>query len=708
MLDVLLDVVTTGALFFVVGIPAAFCLRRTTGGWASFVVDSLAGGVVIGLLGVALYSWIGWAGAVIVAAMWLVAVLVCILTRPGLPVLWHPHGCDWALVAGWVVVILAAVALRLRSVNFLPWVGDMGAYVNWANEFARTGALSASWPPLFSSYLAISARLFGPAFTTAGVPLAGLLLIFVVARVTSALGAGRWATLVAAAAVTVSVHAIWFSSFPASESLNAPLFLVWIGTILGILGSSGRLRVTWLVASGVAMLALGLVRGDGPILLLPFGLLAILSLIVPDWRGIARALWLTFTASTAGALVSYWYGIQRIPHYYVTNQVGGLLPGSLFTLLSRLGVFLPTPRTAIVLILATGVVCTVGLLIARRVAPLARTTVVPRRLGYVLGAALLLGIAANAVVGGEVWHIILREGLWLTIALVLLVAIVGRARLPAPVVAFVLFLGTAAAFFLALQSYRLRTQDGHAFFMYWDRYLFSEFIPIAFIVFGLALTVAWTLWGERVVARLLASVHPFRRAVPVVAVVVLAVAVVVPTVPQLVLVEKDTFLAGAYQLDVALGSLIPSTKTPVLWSASRGFTVPATVPGFVFPNTWMAFAKPLDHSFGYDVTSVGTRASDIAPDEVLTATLLEQGAVCEGTSKLVVFESEVGGPTLAERVVTPGIEFRDLGTRSGVISLLSQPPKNGDWTHFHLRVRAWSVTISPSLTAGVSCPVPAS
>jgi hypothetical protein len=267
----------------------------------------------------------------------------------------------------------------------------------------------------------------------------------------------------------------------------------------------------------------------------------------------------------------------------------------------------------------------------------------------------------------------------------------------------VLFLGTVATFFLALQSYRLKVQRVHSFYLYWDRYLVSEYIPVLFVVLGLALTVVWTLWAREWTSRLRASTRPGVRALPAVVAAVLALVAVLPTLPQLVLIEKDTFMAGAYQFDHDLAALVPNTSDKVIWSASKAYSSPAVVPGFVFPNTWMAFAKPMTRTFGLDVVDLGNR-SDTRPDEVLTATTLEQQAACSSATSFVVFESELGGPALDSRVTTPGITLTPLGSKRSDISLLAQPPKNGDWTHFRLTVRAWTVTIDPALVSAVSCP----
>ena len=707
MLAVLLVVAVLAVAFLVIGSPVAFSLRKSTDGWAPLVIDSVVAGLVLTTLAVTLYGWFGVAGPILVALLWVAALVWAILAKVGRPSFTRPDRAGALLIVAWIVVGVAAVALRLRSVNFLPWVGDMGAYVNWANEFVRTGTNYASWPPFFSSYLAISDRLFGTSLTTAGVPLAGLIFVFVVARVTRALGAGRWATLITAAAVTVSVEAIWYSSFPASESLAAPLFVAWLGSVIGVMSATGRRRVAFVVAAAVLMLSMGLLRGDGPISIAPLLVLAILSIIIRDWRGHAWSTWLAFSASLVGALGSYWYGIVKIPKYYIATQVKGILPHGAFAIAQRLRVFTPTPLTAVLLVVIAVVICAVGLYFARRFAGREAETRVPRILGYILAIAIFLGLFIQVGLpyhgkfySGEVWNIVLRTGLWLSVALIVVIFFAARAKLGARTQSIVLFLGTIAAFYIALQTTRLKVARDHSFFLYWDRYLISEYTPVTLVLFGLALTVVWKLWIGAWVARRRASLRPIVRALPAILGVILALAAVLPTLPSLIIVEKDTYMAGAYPFEQKLIGLIPSKSTPVLWSASTE----AQAAGWFFPNTYMAFAKPLDRSFGYDVPNIqNVPGGDFSPDPVLSVATIEKDAVCYNADTFTVFEAETGGPALSSRVSSPDITLTPLGTAHGRISLLSEPPTNGDWTHFTPTVRAWTVTVAASALAGVTC-----
>lgn len=699
MPEVLQAVVLHALIFLVVGLPAALGLRNRRDGWHPLLIDSLLYGLVLTTLGIALFSWFGWFGPFLVALLVAAAITSAFARKVGLPDVWIPKGADWWLVAGWTVVLFGALLLRLRSVEFLPWVGDMGAYVNWANEFVRTGMLSASWPPLFPSFLSIGSGLFGPDMATAAMALTGLLLILAVTRLLTQLGAGRWPALVTAGLLALSIHAIWYSSFPSSESLNAPLFIAWLSALVGAIRSAPSRLPAWLGVAGVTMLALGLLRGTAPLLLLPLLLLAILSVTTPDWRKHSVRIWQFFTVSLVGALVSYWYGIERIPRYYVDLQIRDLVPDPIFAALSAVGVFDPTATTAVVISVAATTVCGVGIYLAVRYSEQDGETRLPSILGLLLGGVLIAGIAANAVLGAEVWQILLRMGLWLTIVPVALMLFIGKARLPSYATAFVLYLGTITALFLAIHTYRLKFPRDHSFYLYWDRYIFSELIPLFFVVFGLALAVVWRgRVGDRV-RELRLSRSVARRSAPAVVAVALLAAAVAPTLDEMSLVTQDSYMSGAYEFQSELIAMIPDKSLPVAWSA----TTTNQVPGFFFPNTWMAFAKPMHRSFGYEVVNISDRKSDFASDEVFTAESLVEELACARSERLVVFETQVGGVPLIERLSDQRLTIKLLGKETSAISLLRQSAVTG-WTEANITVRGWLVSTDREVLAATDCP----
>jgi hypothetical protein len=700
VVDIALAIATHVVLFVVAGAPAALAVRRQHDGWGALVAETLAFGLVLLTLGVTLYAWLGWFGAGFVGAVWLALVAHVVVRRTGIPRVVLPRGREWFLVGAWLALVALTIALRFRSVNFLPWVGDMGAYVNWANEFVRTGVLSAAWPPYFSSFLSISSAIFGDGSTTAALSISGLVLVLIVARLLARLGIGPWISFAASALLALNLHAIWYSTFPGSESLNAPIYILWLLCIVGVLRATRESLPVWLVLTGVLMLSLGLLRGTGPLLLLPLLATAIVATAVGAWRETAPRVWLGAGASLAGAFVSYWYGISVIPRYYIETQVRGMIPSSGFGLLERVGLFSPTPLTAVILVIVACAVTWVGWYVANRRRDGGTVTRVPHILGLVLGSAILLGMIADVALNAEVIRILLRTGIWLMAAVIAVILIIGRSQRPQWVVLFVLFSGSTAAIFLALHSYRLKIARGHSFFLYWDRYLFSELIPLFYVLLGVLLAIAYATWGEGVTRTLRSSPSRLRRSLPAVAVAAAAVLVVVPTLPQLHLVTKDTYMAGAWQFEQQLKAEIPSVDTPVLWSSSTE----GPTPGFFFPNTWMAFAKPLERSYGYTVYGVHGRDSDFAPDLVLTDASLSSYVVCAKKPTLLVFETQNGGESLDQRITDPLLHFTFVGEKTSSISLLAQPPTNGDWTHAEIPVKAWLVSADPALASTITCP----
>jgi hypothetical protein len=700
MLTVAVAIAVHLALFVAAGLPAAAAIRAKEERWGALAADTLGFGLAFVGLGVTMYAWLGWFGAATIIVVWVGLIVWAVVRRVGLPSFDMPRGREWALVIAWIALALLTLALRFRAVNFLPWVGDMGAYVNWANEFARTGELHASWPPFFSSFLTISATLFGDGSTTAALAVSGLVLVVVLARLLSRVGVPAWIGFTVAALLSVNLHAIWFATFPGSESLNAPLFVLWLATVVGVITAAKRDLPAWLVLAGVVMLSLGLLRGTAPILLIGLLASAATATAVGVWRPTAPRVWLAFGASLVGALVSYWYGIAQIPRYYVDTQVRDLVPGPVFSLLERAGVFAPSIGTAIVLVLVAVGLSGGGWYLANRRRDAGQPSAVPFRLGLILGCAILLGMIVDVALNAELIRIFLRTGIWLLAAGIAVILIIGRSRLPHWVTLFVLFIGSNGAIFLAIQSYRLKIARGHAFFLYWDRYLFSELIPLFFVLFGVLLAVGWALWGQGMVTRLRASELPSRRALPAIAVTIALALVVLPTIPQLRLVTSDTYMQGAWQFEQKLIAQIPTEQTPIVWAASEE----GPTPGFFFPNTWMAFAKPLDRSYGYTVLDIRGRGSDFAPDLVLTDATLASYAVCSGAPNILVFETQNGGAGLDARVADPGLTLRYLGENTSNISLLSQPPTNGNWTHAEITVKAWLVTADPTRAATISCP----
>ncbi|QZN84773.1 hypothetical protein [Cellulomonas sp. C5510] len=716
MRDVALATAALGSVFFVAGVPFALLLRRARDGWVAAVCDAALLGFVVVPLGVTLWAWWGSAGAVLPAVAWLAAAVAVAWRRgAGLPVRpGRPTVAGVLAGVGWVAVAAGAGLLRLRQVNFLPWVGDMGSYVNWANEFVRTGTLDAGWPPYFPAYLAVGARLFGFEHTTVGMAAVGLLLVLGMGRLLHQLGVGRWVVLGTAAVVAVSLHPVWFSSFPVSEALVAPLMVVWLLLLQRALSEERWLLPV--VGSGVVLVALCLLRANGPLVLLPLVLVLLVVLAVRSWRRWALP-WAAAVA-TAGiaAAVSYWYGIAEIRRYYVGTQLPEFLPAGLLRQMDELGALHPRGATAVGVVTLTMVGCLVVLGLgalatradARRERLLTeretgRRARVPRAwrpgqtAAFAVAGTLLAGVlVAIASEEGDAWIILQRMGLWLVVGGV--VGTVASRWLPEGSARPVLLAqAVVVVLYLVLQDARLGRPREHAFYLYWDRYLFSEVYPGLVVLAAVALHQLLAVLG----AGLRAARVPAGGREAATAVVALgsAGAIVAAALPQLDPADDREFLGGAFDLTQRLADVAETQgDDPVLWSSAGG----DAIEDYFFPNTWTALARPLEYTFGLEVVNLD-RSTDFAPDEQVGRNDIRIAASCAGTEAVTVFDVLRGGAPLDARLVDSGLVLEPLATETGTITYLPQGFEPEHWRDVDLVVMAWRVEVPAA--ARISNPI---
>src|SRR5205823_2856739 len=94
---------------------------------------------------------------------------------------WRYGPRAWPAVEGpWVLATIALVALALvlrdHPSYFIFQTGDMGEYINLANQVANGVNLLQSFPHGFTLFLASTNVLLGQAHTVAGVPALGIVL----------------------------------------------------------------------------------------------------------------------------------------------------------------------------------------------------------------------------------------------------------------------------------------------------------------------------------------------------------------------------------------------------------------------------------------------------------------------------------------------------------------------------------------------------
>ncbi|WP_454049414.1 hypothetical protein [Cellulomonas sp. Marseille-Q8402] len=677
------------------GFPFALLLRRVRDGWVAAAVDAAMFGLVVLPLSVTLWTWWGTAGVVVPTLGWLAAaVVVARRGRAGLPARPRRPAVGSAVRGTlWCVVLAGAALLRLREVEFIPWVGDMGGYVNWANELVRTGTLDASWPPLYSSYLAISTALFGTAHTTAGMTAVGLVLVLALARLAHQLGVNSWVVLAVGVVVAVHTHAVWYGTFPASESLAAPFLVVWLVTVHRALSGPGR--AAHVVAGGVVVLALCLLRANGPLLLVPVLVVLAAVLAVRPWRQYART-WAWVTAAFVSAAgTGYWYGITVISGYYVETQFPLFLSPEVMGRLRGLGVFDPTLANAGVLAALTTVGC--GVVVALGTWVTGRDARRPTRGGHV-GETVVLAAAAVSLVAllvvlagqdGDVWRIAGRVGLWLFAAGALGVVAArwfpDRAARPLALLAV-----TTILLYLVFQDGRLGPVREHAFYLYWDRYLFSEVLPCLVLLGAIALHQGLTVLDAGLRTARVADRGRAVVAAPVAAAA--ALGVVAWAAPEVRRANHDTFMRGAYDLAAELADVALDEDAPVLWSSAGG----VGVADYFFPNSWMALAKPLVFTWDVDVANL-KRPQDFSPDQQVSEAQMRLAATCADSDSVTVLEVTLGAPALDERLADSDLELAHLRTVRGGWRILSQFEEPTDWRTIEFNVEAWRVGVPEHL-----------
>ncbi len=715
-----------------IGLPWGLVLRRATDDIVDLVTDSVLVGLILAVSGLTMYTWIGWAGLGLSVAVELALVVVMITRRRSLRWPSIPVRREWIFVGAFVVVLAVALVLRRHTIDFITYTGDMGAYVNWANQFLRTGGLHASWPPFYPMFLVFGGLLTGAKGVTAIIALTGILLILGVVRVLRISGVNPWMALIAGAVVALHPESIWFSQIPLSESLNAPLIVVWLLSIVALFTSERVGVFAWSFVGGVTILALSLLRGTAPILVFPLVLVAIIALVAPRWRSLAPRLWLLVAANGVGSAIGFWYGVDRIPGYYVTTQVKALLPTGLYRRLLDVGILRASVVSALTLVVVVVVLAAV-FIVVRRAAQREDTAVARARAAspegvaagdahaaYSVGivirvievvAAVLVIVAlheAQAQVS-DVWNILHREAWWLVVAAAatpILLAFTRHGRVEA---ALAIIATVVSAVFIQLQIGRLTGNRIHLTFLYWDRYLYSEYFPVMIILVGLLLGVLHRVVVVRLDPAILA--HRFRQApIRQVSISGFAMAVVAYVLVQAVLpvstyIQQNELLLGASHIETELQSAMSDTSKPFVWGGSSNSSVTSSG----FPNTWMAWGTPLAISFGREFANSQDEQpkGDFSPDPVLTAADLDQAMSCTKSSSLYVVESETSGPSLKTRLAGTDLAVKHVRTIKQDVVQLSQYTPMDKWHNASYDFRVYEVSASSvPVEAGTCATIP--
>ena len=527
---------------------------------------------------------------------------------------------DLVLLAGLVVVLGIALAIRQGPSYFIFETGDMGEYVNGANVLAHAGTLTASFPHGFTLFLSGTNLLLGRAHTVAGLPALGVLLAlgsFAYARV---VGLHPVAALGIAALAAANPVTVWFSLFPVSETLYATLL---IAALYFVVQARATRSNAYAVIAGLVLGLMLLVRGNA-MLFAPIVVLVLLASAAVDDERTVRVQ-RTFSVVALGALAAaYAYDVHYPRTYFVQTQLREMLPHSIFRAADRVHLFQASVPLALVALAGIAAVLGAVVLVTRHVRP----RVVDRpetfwRALYV--AALVVTLAALAVMQhGGLTDALARWGVVLVVlALVGLVALVARpGRYLDGGDGWLLLLVVCA--FSLLFAKRVHLSKPHAYYLYYDRYLFSEVLPAALVLGAVGLHLLVDAWVSAVRSRVV---------VVRVAVAVVCVAAVVAFVPSLKETHRITrypLFGDSYQTLHRIDELTRTKDAgPGAIVYSAGPTPPA---GWFFQNTYRAFALPLAQTFGRHMIGmpVDPFASDVRFDPDAARAALRRSGLDHG------------------------------------------------------------------------------
>jgi hypothetical protein len=401
-----------------------------------------------------------------------------------------------------------------------------------------------------------------------------------------------------------------------------------------------------------------------------------------------------------GFAISYVYGVERIRGYYVDLQIRELLPARVFSGLNKLGFFEQSPQLLVAFVALGLLVAWAGQWLARRATATdadGADDLRPDRLRWPLPLTAAIGIAMGVVLfaegAGEIWSQMGRLGLVLPACGLLGLFVVHRRSLGG--VAAVLA-GCIAALMLVVQTMRFDTYRAHTYFLYWDRYLFSEVLPM-FVLLAAVAAASFVGWAATVADRRAergSPAWPVRQAPRIAGAVVLVLGVVFAgsQLSGISILSETSSLAGTTDFLDRVADLMDDEDRPVLW------TGPGSGPdGWeIFPNSWHAFGKPVSVTYGRDVRNLDGSQGPFAPDPVLDEDAIEDLLACtDGGSAYVVEFSRKGGD-LDERVGDDAVlEVEEVGTATATLPLLRHLDTKV-WIEMPVRADVWSVEASPS------------
>jgi hypothetical protein len=643
-----LSTLVLGALVVAPGIPLALTIGRATR-WSSVVAESLLFGACWWLLLGLWFSHAGWFDPwqLVLPTVVLVAALAVPSWRAARAV--ERPTPTWFAIAFGVVLVVAAVVRRDPS-YFLFQIGDFGEYVNRANAVADGGGFIGWFTQGFTVALALTNLVLGEARTVDLLPLLGLVLLVLTVELAARLGASPWARLAVAVILAVGVVPVWFSRFPASEMLYATL---QVGMVLLVVDAVQRSSTRLAIAAGVVTGLLLVTRGNG-ILLGPIVLVVVAVCALVVSRRTMAVLTTFLAAAMAGLAAGFVFNARFSHPYFIAEQLPKFVPDPLFEHLEGMGgLRFAAPR---LLLLAA---VTVGLVVGLRKL---NAAVGPPREGTVL--RVLRRAALPAFAAGCLLALLtvldaagLRDALARYDLVVELLAVLGVGvamwlfadRLDdAQRVGAALVIVTGGAFAL-LYAERLPKPRYAPYFLYWDRYLFSELFPL------MVLAVIWAVWLLE------------RTPLPKPAIGVGAVALGVLLHADAGIIREQTFMDDAYEQLRAVDDLAADGDVPIVFAGVTPGEMPLAL---CHSNTHRIVASPLASTFGRRFLNLGL--APYAPDPRPDAADVE--AALDGNDEAYLVQVAAGDePPAPIAGLDAHVAVELLGTTELTIPMLDRP-----------------------------------
>ena len=554
-----------------------------------------------------------------------------------------PRTVTWPTAAGAGIVgavLAVAIAVRTAPSYFIFMTGDMGEYVNAANEIGRGTGLDGGFPHGLTALFAASNRLLGIDETVAILPFVGLVLVAVAFGIAREVGVPLRPAAIVVAAAAIGVAPVWFSRFPVSET---PFATIVGCTIYLLAAAHNRDNRALAVAGGLFFLPLGIVRGNvavDAVAVAVYGLIRCLT--QPAARGSVDR-WFT-VAAIGGAGLGILYDIKYIPNYMQIVLSDNL--GNLYDTLTDAEVITSGPISFVTVLAATAFAAALLYGLARLDLAGRRPQAAAKAARVAPAGVLVLTLLAIAALMSR--HALQdsasRYGVLVLALGALAVVIVPRAGAAGAVVLYSVTIGAAGAL---LYAKRVPLPANHAYYLYPDRYLFGEGFPTA---------IALAVIGAGIAATFVA-----RRRVLLVAALLAAVAGLAQLVPATVRSSAHAQIDDGYD-QVSRMAAITADDAPIVYAG-----IPAEQrPGFFFPNTYRAYALPLELSFGRSIVNVDGNLAPFGPDPMPTladaARLLASGGAQHGW-----FIQEVPAAAAPDPAPRPGVTAPFTATRTSRI-----------------------------------------